>query len=341
MSLSIVVGGTWLTTVGAWADLTWSTVADGGSGQASWNMQLSRDFAHPSLMRGKLVEIKTGSRNLFKGTLAEPDIGDDGWSFHADGLSELGSGYLCLTSGGLTTSVPNTVIDQAIARGLPWSRPTSISAAAFAQGDTTAELNYVSELLDAYAQSISQRWGVDEFGALFMRADPTTPSWHMTPGSGNFGLADDDYASHVYLRYYDTTFALSTATASDVKAAALYGRREYPVDGTSYGPLSAAQATALAQGLLDKGKARLGWTNTVNPSRWQLTTPGGLATYLPLVKAGQMVRLHGVLDEQRQQLPYVDFVIGEATYDVEQRSMTLAPIGMVARSLSDVLAVAS
>jgi hypothetical protein len=341
MSLNVLVGGTWLSTLGAWADLTWSTLADGGCGQASWNMQLPHSYSHPSLRRGQLVEIKTGSQNVFKGVLSEPDDSDDGWQLHADGLSADGGGYLCLTASGVTTSTPNTAIDQAITRGMRWTRPTSISSSPFATGDTTDALNYVSDLLDAYAQSISQRWGVDELGRVFVRADPTVPTWHMTPGSGVFGLADDEYASDIYLRFYSTTYALSTVHVGNSLAATQYGRREFAVDGRNLGGVSTATATATAQGLLDKGKARLGWTNPVKPSRWQLTTPGGTPAYLPIVKAGQMVRLHGVRNEQGLILPYVDFVIGETTYSVDSDEITLSPVGMAARSLSDVLAVAS
>lgn len=339
MTLGINVAGTWLSTIGPWADLTWSTVADGGCGQASWNMQLPRGYTHPALRRGSVVQVKAGSMPLFRGVLAEPDDSEDGWSLHADGLYTLGDGFLCLDGSLNTTSVPNTAVDQAIARGLPWTRPTSISASAFAVSDTTAELNYLGDLLDAYAQSVSQRWGVDEFGALFLRTDPTTPTWHMTPGSGEFGLADDDYASDIFLRYYNTTYQPATVRVNDATAASQFGTKEVAVDGSNYGAISAAQATANAQGLLARGVARLGWTNTVSPSRWQITTPGGTPAYLPLVKAGQMVRLHGVRNQQGQPLPYVDFVIGEATYNATDDSVTLAPVGMVARTLSDVLAV--
>jgi hypothetical protein len=182
---------------------------------------------------------------------------------------------------------------------------------------------------------------VNADGQVYAAADPTVPTWHMTPGSGTFGLADDDYASDIYLRYYGTDYGLATATASDATAAALYGRREFIVDGRDFGAISATKATANAQGLLDKGKARLGWTNTLEPTRYQLTTTGGAGACLALVKAQQMVRLHGLTNEQGQPVPYVDFVIGSTTYDAGENTLSIAPVGMVARSLSDVLAVSS
>jgi hypothetical protein len=161
----------------------------------------------------------------------------------------------------------------------------------------------------------------------------------MTPGSATFGLADDEYASHVYLRYYDGNFDLQTTSVGDDVAAALYGRREYPVDGTNLGSISGASATNIGNGLLAKGMARLGWTNTLEPTKYELTTTGGAQAYLPLVKAQQMVRLHGLTNEQGQPVPYVDFVIGSATYDAGENTLSIAPVGLVARTLSDVLAV--
>jgi hypothetical protein len=340
MGVNVKVGGKWLAEIGPASPPTWTTSADGGCGEASWNMTLPATFRHPALRRGKLVQIKFGAANLWTGVLSEPEHADDGWGFHATGLADQASGYLALTSTGDTTSTPDTAVDQAIVRGLPWTRPTSLSSAPLKDtGDGTDALNYLNELLDVWADTVSKRWGVNADGELYATADPTAPTWHLVPESATFGLADDEYASDIYLRYYGTDFTLATATASDATAAALYGRREFIVDGTSYGPIAAAKATANAQGLLDKGKARLGWTNSLEPTRYQLTTTGGAPASLALVKAQQMVRLHGLTNEQGQPVAYVDFVIGSTSYDAGENTLSIAPVGLVARSLSDVLAV--
>lgn len=339
--ISTRVGGRWMSEVAPSSPPRWTTLADGGSGEAEWRMYAPATFRHPAIRRGQLVEIRAGSANVWRGVLSEPSYRDDaGWEMSAQGLASQGEGYLAFTSGGVTTSTPDVAIDAAIARGLPWTRSASLSNAAFvANADTTDALNYLNDLLHVWAESASKRWGVDADGTVYAATDPTTPSWHMTPGSGAFGLADDAYASHVYLRYYGSTYQLATATAGDATAASLYGRREYGIDGRDYGPLTPTQATAYAQGLLDNGKARLGWTDTLEPTRFQLTTPGGAPAYLPMVKAQQMVRLHGVTDEQGQPLPYVDFVIGSTNYDAASDALSIAPVGLVARNLSDVLAV--
>lgn len=336
--------GLWLPSIGPWGDLAWSALADGGCDAASWSMNLPPTFAHPSLRRGGIVRIKAGTKNLYRGLLEQPvvNVEDDGsatWQFTAQGLSALAGGYLCLDGAGNTSTTLDTVIDAAIARGLPWKRPNSIGSVPFTATDTTDALNYLSDLLDAFAASVGERWGVDEDGNVYMAADDTTPTWYMTPGSGQFGLADDNYASSVFVRYWNGS-AFVTASATDAVAAALYGAKEYAADATSYGTLTAAQATGMANGALAKGKSRLGWTNSLSPSKFQLTTPGGTPAPLWMVKPQQVVRLHGVYNEQGQPLPFVDFAIGEADHSEPDETLTISPVGLVARDVVSIISEA-
>lgn len=337
MSIQVVVNGDWLTSIAPWGELEWSHSADGGCGEASWKMDLPKTYAHPSLTRGKIAEIKVGPSNVSKGVLLEPDADDD-WTFTMQGLSVLADDYLCFDAALNTTSTPDVAIDQAIARGLPWTRPASLSNVPFAAaGDATADLNYLSELLDAWADSEGKRWGVNANGEVYAVADPTVPTWHLTPGVGRFGLADDDYASDLFVRYLNAGAGYATAAVADAVARANFNRREYRVDATPRGLLDSTTATALGNGLLAKGKARLGYTNGVEASRWQLTTPGGSPSALPFVKAGDLARMFGVQNEQGQPLNYVDFVIGETHYEAGSDTIGLTPVGLVGRTLTDAI----
>lgn len=352
MSEQIRVGGIWLQSIGPWGELVRGSLADGGCGDATWSMNLPQKFAHPALRRGKIVEIKRGGQNTYKGVLAAPEVsvdestGEPTWNFTANGLSSLAgsastkNGYLCLDGSFNATTVPDTAIDAAIGRGLPWQRPSSFSTAAFGTADQITYSSYLGDLLDAQSQAViptAKRWGVDENGNAYQAVDPTTPSWYMTPGSGRFGLADDQYASDVWVRYWNGS-AFVTAHAQDAVAAANYGTQEYPLDATGKGTLTGTQATNLGAGLIAKGKARLGWTNPLSPSRFQLTTAGGAPAPLWQVKGQQMVRLHGVINEQGQPLPYVDFVIGETSFNPATEELVITPVGMVARDLASIIA---
>lgn len=339
MALDVTVGGTWLTSLHGWGELKFSTIADGGSEEVSWRMDLAPSFTHPSFRMGKLVEIKAGPSNVWKGVLAEPDVSAEGWTFTAIGLADEATGYLCLDSGGNTTSTPDVAIDQAVARGLPWTRPASLSNVPFAVSNDTDNLNYLADLLDAWAQSQSKRWAVTPDGEVYAYSEPTEPSWFTSPGAVRLGLADDDYASNLYVRYKTSATSFATQAVSDATAAATR-RREYPVDATSLGIIDSTKATAVGTGLLARGKARFAWTDAITVSRNQLTNAGGTPAFLPFVRAGQMVRSFSVVNEQGVTLPYVDWVIGKTEYVDGADTITLAPTTLAPRSLGDVLALA-
>ena len=73
-------------------------------------------------------------------------------------------------------------------------------------------------------------------------------------------------------------------------------------------------------------------------SREQLTTPGGTPAHLSWVKGGQLVRQFGVLNEQGQPLPYLDWVIGETHLDAGAESIGLTPVGLVPRVFETIMA---
>lgn len=328
-------------------DLEWSTLADGGCGDITWSMQLPVGFTHPLLRRGKLVQVCAGSANLCAGIMSQPDVSvdDDGtptWTFTAAGLKSQGTKMLAFDGSGNTCAVPDAAVDAAIARGLRWKRPSSLSAVAVTDdgsGETDA-LNKLGDLLDEAAKQLNKRWGVDADGNAYMRADPTTPTLYATGQAGRFGLADDDYASGVFLRYLNPAGKYVTASAEDEAAGDQYGPSEVGQDGTSLGALSSTKANARVADALAKGAARLGWTAPITPNRWQLTTPGGTPVPWWLVKGGQMVRLVDVIDEQGNPLPYVDVVIGEAHCSANDQAVTISPVGLVPRDTTSVIAAA-
>lgn len=340
--IQLRVDGHWLSEIGPWAPPVHTTIADGGSDTCEWKMALSPSFWSDSLRRGRLVEVMLGPIPIWAGLLAQPEYAgdDEGWSFHADGHYVSGTGFACLTSGGLTTLTPDTAIDQAIADGIGWTRPTSIGATSFGVVDETEALNTITDLLDAVALSRSERWGVDPRGQVYMVADATEPDYILVPGAvTRYGLADDDYASGIVLRYLDiATFQLAAVKVSDPAAATRFRPRWHPVDATEYGPISSTKATDIANGILNDSGPRLAWTDTVEPTKWQLLNARtGTPACRPLVRAQQMVRAHGVRDDQGGVLPYVDWVIGSTRYDALTDELSIASVGLVARTLVDVL----
>lgn len=336
----ILVDGTWLSTIPSVygvGDLRYSTAARGCE-QASWSMSLSPTFGHPALLAGKIVEIRVGPKNVWQGTLDEPDRTDNGWSFSAAGLAAEGESFLCFDEDLNTTSIPDVAIDQAIARGLPWKRPVSISAVPYADGDSTAALNKVGPLLDSWSLSESKPWGVNADAEVYAVTDPVMPKWYLTAGSGKVGLADDEYASTLFGRYQSDASTYATAMVED-PAAAFAHYREEGIDLTTLGYVDGTKATAVLDGRLADGKARYAWTKALTVSGLQITTPGGQPAFLPFVRAGDKARLFGVVSQQGIPLPYLDFIIGRTELQAGAKTIVISPRELAARTLGDVLAL--
>lgn len=337
MSVEVQVAGQWLSAIAPYGEVGWSHVADGGCKAASWKMDLPLTYAHPALSRGSLVRIAVGTSAVWRGILTEPDVDAD-WTFNAIGLAESSADYECLDGSGNTTSKPDTAIDRAIADGIGWTRPSSLSSSAFGAADTTDGLNRLTDLLDAWADSVGKRWGVNAAGQVYAATDPATPTWFLAPGTDRLGLADDNYASDLYVRYLSSS-GYATAHVFDATARAQFGRREYGMDATSQGLLTPTQAAMIGNSALAKGKARLAFTNGVEVTRNQLTTPGGAPACLAFVKAGDLVRQLGVLNEQGAPVGYVDWLIGETTYQAGADTISLTPVGLADRNIEDIFTV--
>lgn len=338
--LELRVNGQWLSSLVPWGELTYSHVADGGCKAASWRIDAPLTFAHPALARGALAQVMLGSAPVWAGKITEPDVDDD-WTINAVGLAELSADWMCFDGSGNTTSRPDTAIDQAIADGIPWTRPQSLSATAFASADQTDGLNRLTDLLDAWADAQGKRWGVNADQQVYAVADPSTPTWILMPGTSRLGLADDDYASDLYLRYLSTTgYATAHVFDAAAKAPGGPGYRAYPVDLTPLGLMSGTAAAVIGNGMLAKGKARLGYTNGVEVTRYQIATVGGSPACLAMVKAGDMVRQYGVQNEQPgAPMSHVNWVIGETNYEAGSETLTLTPVGLVDRNLEDIFTV--
>lgn len=340
----IRVAGYWLASIGGFGDLTWSTrfERDGaGPYEMSWSMTLPPNFTHPALVGGALTELFIGSSRRWYGKLAEPDR-RDGWAFHAQGLAADAEGTVCLNGSGDTTSKPDTAIDQGIARAAldAWTRPNSLSNVAFAATDETDSLNRLRDLLNDWADEEGLTWGVDANGIVFATADPTVPDWYMIPGSGALGVTDQALYTSLFGRYLDSgSSTYETVVVTDEEAEARFGTHEEPVDMTVLGPITAAKATQRLEGKMAKGAARLGWTNDLEPTTWEIFAPGGARADTRFVEAGQLVRLYGVTDESRAVTLTLDVVIGEAIHSASEAPVRLKPKGKAPRNLAEVLTI--
>lgn len=356
----VLAGGVWCDTIAHVGGLTYSTRwGDGPSGcdVASWSMGLDPNETHPELARGQTVDIKVGPARIWKGLVAESARTDDGWQITATGLGREAARYECLTSGGAPTTIPSTAVTEAIARGLPWIAPTAWPAGfttAYAAADT-AQLNKLSTLLDAWCAANNKYWGVGADSVLFVSTAPTMPTWLTTPQVRAMGVADDDYVTHIYVRYvatvnagppitpatWTTTLTAAGAVLNRANAAALrWGRREEFVNLSDLGLMTSGAAQSQSSARMDKSVGRMGWTNALDVGTFELSDINGVPVDFSTVGAGQMLRIAGVFDTSGNLTvgTSVDVVLGEVRYADGAPTIYLAPVGLVPRTFTDVLA---
>lgn len=337
--LTVRLGGTtWLQQVGGYTDVAMSHAWPHGSEELSWTMDLTT--FHPLLAKGGTrVEGFAGGVRRFLGRLSEPAA--DG-HYSANGSWSEAAGVYALDSGGDATIQPDEAIDQAIARGaVSWSKPVSLSSSDWA-GGTTDEPMRLTDLLDGWAEGAGLRWYVDANGVVGAAADPTTPKWVVPSVFAGRGLtlADDDYYSHLIIKYFTTGPAFKTVTVGDSAAAAEFGYREAIVDLTPLGVLADLDAAGQASSRLALSGARLGFAENLTLGRGQITTLGGTPCDLVDPTAGDMVRLMGVQDRTRVggSVSYLDLVIGRSQYAEGSPTVLLTPVGKARRDLTEILA---
>lgn len=328
MSLWLRIGGFAATEIAAHSAPSWETLADGGCGEASWAFALTARSQHQVLRAGSLVEIMAGPVPVYMGVLTEPDRTT--WECHATGLSTPLRKRLALDGVGNSTRNLGTAISRVIGAGWPGSNPIPVDG--FAAGDTDGNPVMVGTLLDEYAEQTGQRWGVENFGRVYMRPDPTSPTWLASPDAAVFGVTNEDVPTLLAGRYDvgDGTFATAFAGSGGV---------EETVDLTERGAMSGVAATAVLTGLLTRtGDTQ--WTNGTTLHREQLTTAGGVPANLLTVRAGQMIRAHGLSYGIIMGTPWLDVVIGKTRYTAGEDVVYLEPVNTAPRNLRDVIAAA-
>lgn len=331
--MQLVANGVPLAAIAAYGDLSYTFRYPGGLYEVSWTMDLPPDYRHPALVRGASVELMDGPLRMGQAELSEPDR--ESWQLVATGICRADEEFPALDASLDATTVADDAVDWAISEGLPWVRNDSLSSTAYGAA-TTDGLNILSTLLDAVAESEGKRKWVDADGIVTFRDDPTTPKWHLTPGVAVLGTADDEYASRVYLRYETGSATFATVVAIDAAAEARWGRKFYPVDATARGVMTTLRAQNTADAILAGGKARLAWTTGIEASPFELTTAGGVPADLAVVRAGDMLRLHGMFDDLTGR-HYTDIVLAEVTYKPGDNVIQLSPMGLAARTMQSVV----
>lgn len=342
--IGVYVEGQNVAALGYVGGLGWSHQWPGGCWDAGWDMAgLSRTAASRFLRRGAEARIYLGTWPVWRGELDE--MGDAQGSFTARGYYRAAERFLALTSADTPTSDITQATTQAIADG--W-RVEQIPGVPPPTGVPADEPQLLHQAIDTAATAAGVRWGVDAFGRVYYAADPTTPSLILTPGQPLMGRADDSYVTTIYAEYYSALAGTPPVPSDplrvkteDAQAVLDTGRSVAFVDLKPRGVLSATDAQNIIDGMLAKGRARVGFTSSLTVGWHQLLTLGGTPANPATVTAGQMVRVYGAVNPDGSSVAggSVDFVIGATAHEAGSRSITLTPVGLEPRTLSDILAV--
>jgi hypothetical protein len=340
--LQLLIGGQWLRSRGAWGDLAYSFIWPGGCRDMQFTATTKYSSRLSLLKRGADAQILWGGWPIWRGYLLEPEWNGNTVTVTANGLYRRGENFPAFDSPATmnATTNPTVALTSANTIGLGWTIDASVPNTTLAI--TPDGLQTVSSLLDLWTRQLGQRWWVDQFGTVKFAADPVTPSWIVRNGAGDLGIADDDYASNVVLRYNDSgagafkSAAYPTLGIVDAYGA-VYGTKVSVQDITDQGAMSAATANALALNTYLITKQRPGWTNGLELGHGDLLTPGGVPVHPASVDAfGRMVRVHGVPDEVTL-TSWTDFVVANTSYTDGGSTVTVNPIDLAARTTEDVL----
>lgn len=317
--------------------------------EISWNRQGSESVSWSmppriALLRGgrRMVEVDDQGLTIWSGMLDEPK--DTSGSYTATGLSSEAYHYPALNGSGLPTTVPNTAIDEAVTRGLPWTRVQSFDAAALSS-DLQGEHPDLGTLLDAWTAKQDEQWRVSDRGGYVEHyTRPTTPTWVLAPGF-TLGTESSEYVSHLAgIRLDVLTVTTPSGSAStrrvvavpevgDTDAEAKWGYRSDVVDLTELGVISEAFAQSILNGIRKRGRPRFGWTGSLLIHPGQLFGPYGAPARLSMVRGGDVVRMTRFFDDT-QDFPnhlYADLWVDRVVLRPGDDTVEIQPVGMNAR----------
>lgn len=334
MALHPRLGGVWMAEITEAFGSVQRSFGEHGCLEASFSYYLPVGSKHPALRRGSLLELLDSGGVDWSGIVTEIADGQ----VHARGYAAEASRYQAKTALGAATSNPRTAGNTAVSLG--WNVTIDSSIPNANMTTVANSTNTVAALYEAQALELAKYFSVDENRVARMSAAPTTPSWQIPPGVVDLGQVDDNYASAFVVTYQSGASTTAQVTVVDQAAADLFGYSEETLDLTSLGVMTSTRATTFGNALVTLGRSKLGWSSGFTISRYNLQTLGCRPADLRLVRSLQVVRIHGI-DEERQTLfgrPYLDCLIGEASWVDGAPVITLSPLGAVGKQASDVVA---
>jgi hypothetical protein len=290
-----------------------------------------------------ITEVWRGASKVWEGRLSEPNpVGSGGFELTAKGAGTYGDRYRSIWG----TWNQNDPLDQAIARGLRWSKPTFASTGLYLSEPQDSLSQSITEFLNLITKPGAYTWHLGPRNRLAIFPVPTAPTRVLMSGSpAARSLAD--YINVLYGRYQSaadnaTTGALATfglATATNAASVAKHDRNEANWDLAPAGTLSGGTAGALVTSALSQYQA-VSWSGPLTVSYGQYLTLSGVPVDLACEKAGEVVLLllaDGPYGGEVSPSPPVTFPVGRVEYDAAAEALAVSPFLTVPGDFSALL----
>jgi hypothetical protein len=323
--------------------LNWSSIIPGGSAAMSCLLGREASFRHPAMNPGRIVKIHRGGSHVWTGKLQEPTPGPGGWTIAATGNGVLGADYRCVYS----TFNQNDPLDQAIGRGLPWSKASLSSSGLWLSSKPDSGSITITDYLNLITSSGGSLWQVDRYNTLTITAFPLTTATptRLLVATNPVARTVTEDVNRLYARYQasaDNTNIGATASyalvSSTVPGAAQHQEQEDYMDLTGAGVISSGTATAACSAILAKYQ-RANWAGPFQVGYGQYLNAGGVPVDLGCERAGEVVKLlvtDGGYGGEVSPVPIV-FIAGQVAYDDSARVATITPYQSVTTDLAGMM----
>jgi hypothetical protein len=324
--------------------LNYSYALPGGCDQLTCTLLRPPTYRTDALEPGRLVRVYVGASIVWDGQMLEPAPGDQGWTITAIGTAGWGNEYIGLYPGKWAAGITNTIVNQAISRGLRWVNPGIGTPPGAWEGQAVdSGAQSVTDALNLFCSNGGLTWYVGRGNLLTVFALPTTVNRLLVATSpvartlgGNFNT--------IYLRYGATAdtsgspATYATTSSQDAASIARFGSvQEDFVDLSSVGVISAATAQGVGAAIL-KRYQRASYAGPFTVSQGQLLNTGGQAIDLAQEQAGNVVKLlmtdfaYGA----EEAVGPVTFLVGNYAYDDDSETATVTPFQALGDSIGGV-----
>lgn len=342
----------WFGAFGHVTGLTYSFACPGGCDQAQWTLQVPALYRNQAMNPGGNVSIHRGGHVVWSGKLDEPVPTPAGWTFTAIGTGNLGTDYLALYTGTWPTGLPDSAVNAAITRGLPWANPGIGTPTGIWLGqEIDSGAQTITDLLNLVCTRGGLTWYVNSQPGglpgndLSVLALPTTVNRLLVSNTPVPRTLGGDINT-IFIRYEvtadnATTGAAATYATTSVQNAAsvaAHGVIETYIDLSDVGVQTATAAQAVGNYVLGLyQRASFAGPFTVSPG--QLLTTGGQPVDLGTDQAGTVCKL--VLTDYGyggEIVPGpISFLVGAYVYDDQAQTAQISPYQSLDESLTGLL----